>query len=182
MQYEEEKSTVRKAAVFEAPDHIVDNIYLGGESSAIDLDWLREHKVDRVLIVAAYCEAHFPEDLEYLTISIDDSPLEALKPHFATAMDFIQKSSSTNVLVHCISGISRSSTLVIAYVMKTLQVSFEEAWQLVKEKRACVYPNSGFQEQLRDFEVEWWHELPAYQKLASEGDNDAFQSDVKRED
>lgn len=29
MQYEEEKSTVRKAAVFEAPDHIVDNIYLG---------------------------------------------------------------------------------------------------------------------------------------------------------
>eukprot|EP00913_Durusdinium_trenchii_P021103 g19831.t1 len=65
MQYEEEKSTVRKAAVFEAPDHIVDNIYLGGESSAIDLDWLREHKVDRVLIVAAYCEAHFPEDLEH---------------------------------------------------------------------------------------------------------------------
>ena len=58
----------------------------------------------------------------------------------------------TNVLVHCAAGISRSSAMLISYLMKKYDWTFEKSWQLVKSKRPCSYPNMNFQAQLRAFE------------------------------
>ncbi len=49
-------------------------------------------------------------------------------------------------------GISRSASVVIAFVMRTRQLSFEEAFQLVKNARPFICPNRGFVEQLRQFD------------------------------
>ena len=115
--YAMERATIRKL-VFSEPDHIIDNIYLGPEGSAIDLDYLKSKNIDRVIVAAAYSEARFPcTHLSYLKLDIDDSPEEDLVPHFQTAIDFMARSPATNVLVHCVSGISRSGALVIAYLM-----------------------------------------------------------------
>ena len=53
------------------------------------------------------------------------------------------------MLVHCAYGISRSSTLVIAYLMKKLRIGYSEAYSFVRRKRPMASPNRGFQEQLR---------------------------------
>ena len=50
--------------------------------------------------------------------------------------------------MHCISGISRSGAMVIAYLIKEKGMNYDEALEYVREKRKCVHPNSGFKRQL----------------------------------
>jgi protein-tyrosine phosphatase len=45
------------------------------------------------------------------------------------------------VLVHCMAGVSRSASFVIAYVMRKQGKGFEQALQFVKERRAKANPN-----------------------------------------
>ena len=56
------------------------------------------------------------------------------------------------VLVHCHAGVSRSATVCMAYVMKTLDYDLRSAYDYVKTKRSCVSPNLHFMGQLLEFE------------------------------
>lgn len=42
------------------------------------------------------------------------------------------------ILVHCNKGVSRSPSVVVAYLMKTKELSFPDALQFVQEKRPIV--------------------------------------------
>ena len=57
-----------------------------------------------------------------------------------------------NILVHCGAGISRSSTMAIAWLIKTRKKPFEDMLALVQSKRPICHPNSGFQAQLLKWE------------------------------
>jgi hypothetical protein len=56
----EEKITVRRLK-FEEADHIIDNVYLGSECSAINYEYLKTNKIDRILITAAFCDKHLED-------------------------------------------------------------------------------------------------------------------------
>jgi protein-tyrosine phosphatase len=68
--------------------------------------------------------------------------------------DFINKSieAGGKVLVHCMAGISRSVSVVIYYIMKKYNVSFDKAYQLVTVKRSIANPNQSFRLQLKGYE------------------------------
>ena len=57
-----------------------------------------------------------------------------------------------NVLVHCVGGVSRSSTIVIAYLMLKHGYSLNDAYDFVKAKKSNISPNFNFMQQLLDFE------------------------------
>ena len=59
----------------------------------------------------------------------------------------------SRILVHCTMGVSRSSTIVCAYLMKSRGISVQAALDMVKEKRQGVRPNPGFIKQLGEWEV-----------------------------
>ena len=83
-----------------------------------------------------------------------DIPSFKLKPHFEDAIVFILSGLSMgNVLLHCASGVSRSGTIAIAFLMKTQGLSFEVAFDEIKKIRS-INPNYGFQKQLKAFEKE----------------------------
>jgi atypical dual specificity phosphatase len=49
-------------------------------------------------------------------------------------------------------GVSRSATLVIAYVMTVTNLSYNDAVNAVKNARQVVDPNPGFRKQLETYE------------------------------
>ena len=72
---------------------------------------------------------------------------------FDDAFQFFDEAKENNstIFVHCQMGKSRSSSFVIAYIMKSLKMSFEDAYKLVKNARKLVFPNLGFVRQLREY-------------------------------
>ena len=89
-------------------------------------------------------------------IAVNDCSNQNLKLHFDEAIDFIKQAKQNNskVLVHCQAGISRSPTLVIAYLMKEYAKSMDEAYGMVRNKRSIIAPNLIFMSQLMDFDAE----------------------------
>src|SRR5581483_3655005 len=63
--------------------------------------------------------------LKYLRIDISDNPISIISEYFRECIDFIENAKSENgrVYVHCIAGISRSVTIVIAYLMNSQKIS-----------------------------------------------------------
>jgi len=57
-----------------------------------------------------------------------------------------------SILVSCQQGISRSATLVIAYVMKTKQWGLMKSYNFVKEKCPWIAPNISLMNELSEFE------------------------------
>ncbi|KAL1453542.1 hypothetical protein MTO96_043745, partial [Rhipicephalus appendiculatus] len=64
------------------------------------------------------------------------------------------RESSGCVLVHCLAGVSRSPTVAIAYVMRHLGLSSDDAYRYVKSKRPSISPNFNFLGQLLEYERE----------------------------
>ena len=57
------------------------------------------------------------------------------------------------MLVHCQAGISRSPTIVIAYLMKKHNLKFNEAYNKVRDLRPIIAPNLIFMSQLMDYDA-----------------------------
>ena len=56
------------------------------------------------------------------------------------------------VFVHCAAGMSRSPTVVIAYIMWKNKIFLNDAIKIVKNKRRLISPNENFMNQLKIFE------------------------------
>ena len=56
--------------------------------------------------------------------------------------------------MHCNVGVSRSATLVIAYIMKYERKTFDESFEHVKSARPFISPNVGFVTKLLQLEKE----------------------------
>ena len=54
---------------------------------------------------------------------------------------------------------SRSVTIVIAYIMSITDLTWKEALKVIKASRSIANPNIGFQKQLQDFETYFVHEV-----------------------
>lgn len=54
------------------------------------------------------------------------------------------------VLVHCQAGVSRSASLIAAYLIRRFEVTTDEAINFLRSRRACIEPK--FVEQLRTYE------------------------------
>lgn len=78
--------------------------------------------------------------------------------------------------MHCFAGVSRSSTIVISYLMKKLNWSFKQALDHVRKQRWVVNPNPGFVRQLRRYETRLKQSLnPETEKL----ENNFFSTTLK---
>ncbi|NXS44132.1 DUS15 phosphatase, partial [Balaeniceps rex] len=93
------------------------------------------------------------QDITYLRIPLPDTPEANIKRHFKECISFIHQCRlhGGNCLVHCLAGISRSTTVVVAYVMAVTELSCQEVLEAVRAVRPVANPNPGFRQQLAEF-------------------------------
>ncbi|KAL3314521.1 Dual specificity protein phosphatase 14 [Cichlidogyrus casuarinus] len=87
-------------------------------------------------------------------ICVEDIETANLKIHFDRVADRIasERQRGGKVVVHCMAGVSRSTSLVLAYLMKYQNMNLAQAYTHVRAIRPCVHPNGGFWRQLVDYE------------------------------
>jgi len=93
--------------------------------------------------------------INFLHLPILDTAAARIFTLFPKAIAFIDsaKEPESRVLVHCAAGISRSSTVVIAYLMQSHNMSLKMAYEHVYCRRNTIRPNPGFFNQLMEFEM-----------------------------
>eukprot|EP01059_Diplonema_ambulator_P028351 TRINITY_DN47127_c0_g1_i1.p1 TRINITY_DN47127_c0_g1~~TRINITY_DN47127_c0_g1_i1.p1 ORF type:complete len:240 (+),score=37.37 TRINITY_DN47127_c0_g1_i1:444-1163(+) len=149
-------------------------LYLGSLSDALDRNLLKSHGIDYILNTAKECESggesssdssggESPDGThkwpQYLKLDLVDHADEAILSVFQRAFSFIEHARRENkkVLVHCRRGISRSATLVIAYLMQYLHKELDDAFNFVRNKRSIINPNLGFVLSLETFAQQLGH-------------------------
>jgi hypothetical protein len=117
------------------------------------LNTLKKCGIKYVLNVTKECPMFHPNEFVYKRVDLYDVATSNLFPHFPEICDFIKEGREAGgVYVHCAYGISRSSTSVMAYLMKEQGMTYPEARQYCERRRSIVYPNSGFVRQLKRWE------------------------------
>eukprot|EP00965_Chrysotila_dentata_P122377 4045015-Pleurochrysis_carterae.AAC.2 len=90
--------------------------------------------------------------IQYLHLPLLDLPDQQLLDAAERSNAFIQSAidSGGRCLVHCNAGISRSASLVIAYLLsRGLAADYDSALEAVRKNRPSAKPNQGFEAQLR---------------------------------
>ena len=90
---------------------------------------------------------------------MEDHPDEDIYSHLSVAVAFIEAALATGgrVLVYCTAGISRSATVVMAYIIHRSRISVEAAYEVVRASRPFVRPNKGFTDQLHVRAIDGLH-------------------------
>ena len=127
---------------------ILDGLYLSDYVQANNYEKLKELGIKQILSIGCELTPHETDDFNKLHISLDDHKNENISQYFSIATDFINKGPT---LVHCYAGISRSASLVIAYLIKMKKWSIEKALSHCRKVRPVVNPNAGFMHQLREY-------------------------------
>ncbi|TFL04549.1 protein-tyrosine phosphatase-like protein [Pterulicium gracile] len=162
--------------ILPGPEDHIGNLYLGSLAAVRRVDLLKEHGIKHVFhIMRPGWE--WEMDLEKFDFYSTTFPLhDELDEDILTDLDGVVDSlrcallSGQNVLVHCRMGVSRSASIVIAYVIKYFGLSFEAAREFVASKRSKIDPNPTFTQDLRLYQVicrirEESKELRIYQSL-----------------
>ncbi|KAG2454155.1 hypothetical protein HYH02_001191 [Chlamydomonas schloesseri] len=111
-------------------------------------------KVTHILQVGCGLGPSHLGQFDYLTVSINDMENVDIVAELPDMLSFIDKAIAGGgvVLVHCMMGISRSASTVIAYLMWKERIGFVTAAERVYAARPFISPNPGFVLQLRLWE------------------------------
>lgn len=133
---------------------VVDGLYLGNIRDAENKESLSKNGITHILSVYNNAKPVF-EDKKYLCIHAADASSQNLSQHFKECIGFIHECRLNGgaCLVHCLAGVSRSTTMVVAYLMTVTHYGWEECLSAVKAVRSFVGPNYGFQQQLQEYQT-----------------------------
>lgn len=135
---------------------IIPGLYLGGEEVAKNNKLLKKNNVSTILNITIHIPFYHETEFEYHRVPIIDDPSVDIKQYFDETFKIIDETIRNNkqILIHCQAGISRSVTIVIAYIMKKYNIKMNEAYKIVHKSRPCISPNLGFCGQLMLYEKE----------------------------
>lgn len=131
------------------PAKIIDHLYLGSQDCC-ELHVLQAYNIKNVLSLGIKPYVQSPQ-INYKYVKMLDLEFTNLQEFLPKCLNFICQglADQLNVLVHCNAGVSRSASVVIAYLILYQKLSFEDAFDVVKKARPCIRPNDGFMVQLR---------------------------------
>lgn len=87
---------------------------------------------------------------KYKYVDIEDNHIDpnTFKKILDECFDFYQQTEKP-ILIHCSRGKSRSASIVIGIIMKLSNMSYDQAFEIVKKYRDIIKPNNDFETILR---------------------------------
>lgn len=130
------------------PALVKPNLYVGSQDCTSS-ETLTEYQIKTVLSIGIEAPVKIPT-VEYHFCELLDLPESNLISAVYLCKGIIKRSLDRNekVLVHCNAGVSRSVSVVVAFLILDHGMSYEDAFALVKDVRPCARPNQGFLKQL----------------------------------
>ncbi|CAF0819136.1 unnamed protein product [Rotaria sordida] len=160
---------------------VLPHLYLGSLKDRTNSALMMKNKVKRILCIIDVPniivdkEEHKPTHI--LNIPAADVQEQDLAQYFEKCIEFIHQAriEHENILVHCQAGVSRSATIVLAYIMTIGDYDVEKAIQIVKGARGYIHPNPGFLTQLKkyytnDVKKNWYRLIRRYPTYAFDDD------------
>jgi len=143
-------------------NEVFKNVYLGSINSVYDIENLKKHNIKNVISVIADFEPPYPKDFNYLVINALDTVNTDLTNIFDITNTIINDSlnKDESILIHCYAGRSRSVAIVIAYIIDTFGMDYENALKSVKKSRSIAEPNEKFKEQLINYHSNKFRNFP----------------------
>ena len=137
------------------PTEILPHLYLSCRKGASNRQGLEQRSISRILnVTKEVSEYQHLEGFTCCQIAVEDKHEVNMLEYLPKAFAFIEEARVANekVLVHCHAGMSRSVTVVLAYLMKYQGYSLNNAYDYVKQRKSNISPNFSFMEQLLQFE------------------------------
>lgn len=126
-------------------------LYLGDMFDANNENFLKEKHIQTIICVAEDIKICTNPEIQTYTYNLQDTYDCNISLYFDEIADLIHKQHS--VLINCAAGISRSATIVIAYLMKHHGLNLHDSFSQVKQKRNQIVPNKKFMSYLLDYEL-----------------------------
>lgn len=141
--------------VFTSMSQITDSLFLCG-LRGLSVDNLKRNGITLVINVTHDLINEIVPGIKYKRYEVADEPNQDIKQYFHPAADSINEEIRTGgkVAVHCLAGVSRSCSIVLAYLVKYHGMTLHDAFMFVRKRRSVVRPNYGFFQQLIAFEKE----------------------------
>ncbi|KAF9053325.1 protein-tyrosine phosphatase-like protein [Panaeolus papilionaceus] len=139
---------------------IIPRLYISDLAFAESPALLSSYRITHIMSTlpdSIYCPppSLLPMQPARLQVRIEDLPFAELAAHLPTTTkwisDALTSSPDARVLVHCAEGISRSVSVVAAFLMAQYGYAPLDAVQYIKSKRRVADPNFGFIQQLHEY-------------------------------
>ena len=132
-------------------------LYYGNEKAAKDERMLQELGVNAIVDLIKYVrkskEIQHSSIFKVLHIDVDDVPTNNIDWCEEPAKFIDDQLSQNNVVyVHCSKGISRSTALIIYYLMTRKKQGLKQTFTQIREIRNVASPNYGFMKGLSELE------------------------------
>jgi protein-tyrosine phosphatase len=159
---------------------INDRMYIGDLASATNKDELEKTGITHIISVINGSIKYYPKTFEYKLIHINDDPWVKIEDYFDECIEFINevfKTENTKIMIHCQKGISRSVTIMLAYLLNDMiknkkneieitdesinninktniaEKMVDEMVKTIQIYRPIAKPNEGFAKALVDYVV-----------------------------
>jgi protein-tyrosine phosphatase len=129
--------------------HIINNIHLGNRLDAKSSYF--SHYINVTKDVRRERVHAGLGSSRYLRIAINDTLDADLLRYLKQVFKFIDGAGDRPLLIYCEMGISRSSSIVIAYLIYKHRWTIDKALHYVQARRPIIWPNKNFMHQLRIF-------------------------------
>lgn len=137
----------------ESMDEIIPGLFLGDRYAIYET---KKCGIENILNVTREPDSTYmsmPQGANWKEIPVEDNTKTDIAKYFPETYAFIDQAlKQGKVLVHCEQGISRSPTVVAAYLMKKWVMSADEALKFIASKRPSINPNPSFINQLKNYQ------------------------------
>ena len=113
--------------------------------------------VSHILNVANSLPNSFVDSYIYMNFGLHDTEEEQIVDVMEKASDFIKHVEDIDgrVLIHCVSGVSRSVTVAILHLIMEHKMLLKDAYNYIASCRPFIAPNDGFKLQMAEAELKY---------------------------